>query len=567
MSSAAGNKSGHESGPTHKIESCTRLSSWTRRGFVQAGTFLGSCLMFPLNGWGDSRRARETIARGTVFENRDGSGRPSLENPGIPHVGVSNGETIVLTDVQGRWELPVDDQVDSIFVIKPRGWMVPLNDQGLPQATYLHAPEGSPKLRYAGIEATGPLPASIDFGLSRQEEPDQFKAIFCGDPQPRDAREVDYIARSFIPQVRNTEAAFGVSLGDIMFDNLSLYPRLNQTMGLLNRPVYNVLGNHDLNFDARDNRHAYDTFKRTYGATYYSFDWGPVHFLVLNNVEWTGVDPDRPGSRGGYRGFLGQRQLNFIKNDLALVPPDKLVVLAMHIPLINGIVQSPGVETVDREELFRLLENRPHLLSLSAHMHWHANLFLGPDQGFQGARPLHHIVAGTLCGSWFTGAPDLEGIPHAMMADGNPRGYLEVEFDGNQYKIDGYRAIGYPADYQIQIGCPIEVAQAELGDRLVYANVLDGSEHSKVRFRIGEADNWREMEKVWEENPMQQALFERDARLELPYRPLSKGTICQHLWRIPLPADTPVGIHRVEIESTDMYGHLHRGSTTVRVTG
>lgn len=548
-------------------EAFSRFNRWTRRGFVKAGTFFGSSLMFPLTGWGSAGKPGPPIARGTVFENRDGSGRPSPENPGLANVGVSNGEVIALTDSQGQWELPVDDQVDTLFVIKPRGWMVPLDANGLPQATYLHRPEGSPTLRHEGIPATGPLPASIDFGLTRQEEPDRFTAIFCGDPQPRDAKEVDYIARSFIPQVRNTEAAFGVSLGDIMFDNLSLYPRLNETMGLLKRPVYNVLGNHDLNFDARDNQHAFDTFKRTFGSTYYSFDWGPVHFLILNNVEWTGMNLDQPGSRASYRGFLGQRQLNFIQNDLALVPRDQLVVLAMHIPLINGISQSPGVETGDREALFRLLENRPHLLSLSAHMHWHANLFLGPEQGFQGTRPLHHIVTGTLCGSWFTGAPDVEGIPHAMMADGNPRGYLEIEFEGNQYKIDGYRAIGYPADYQIQIGCPIEVAQADLAETGIYANVLDGSEHSRVSCRIGDSEMWREMEKVWEPNPIQQTLFERDAKLELPYRPLSKGTICQHLWRIPLPAETPVGIHRVEIEATDMYGHVHRGSTTVRVTG
>jgi len=544
--------------------SSSPLSSLTRRGFVRAGTFFSSVMMFPFSSWG-AKRSGGSVARGTVFENRDGSGKPSPENPGIPDVAVSNGEAIVLTDPQGRWELPVDEQVDCIFVIKPRGWMLPLDQDSLPQSTYLHAPQGSPKLRFEGIPATGDLPASIDFGLTKQEEPDRFKVLFCGDPQPRDLKEVDYIARSFVPQVLNTDAAFGVSLGDIMFDNLSLYPRLNQTMGLLKLPVFNVLGNHDLNFDAQDNRHAFDTFKRTYGSPYYSFDWGPVHFLVLNNVEWTGADPSRAGSRGSYRGFLGERQLNFIKNDLALVPKDKLVVLAMHIPLVNGLNQAPGVETGDREALFQLLQDRPHLLSLSAHMHWHANLFLGAEQGFSGPRPLHHIVAGTLCGSWFTGAPDTNGIPHATMADGNPRGYMEVQFDGNQYKIDGYRAIGYPADYQIQVSCPIEIAQGDLATTPVYANVFDGSEHSQVKMRVGSSDAWHNMDQVREENPAQQILFERDAKMELPYRPLSKGTICQHLWRCSLSAEIPAGTHLVEIESIDMYGHTHRGSTTIRV--
>lgn len=551
--------------PTTCKPSAINNHSISRRSFVQSGTALGSLAFFPVGG-SATERGQSDVARGIVFEDRDGTGRPSEQNVGIPNVAVSNGQAVAVTDQNGRWELPIDDQVDCLFVIKPRGWMVRLDQDNLPQTTYLHSPNGSPQLRFGGIPTTGPLPESINFGLVKQEEPDQFRVLFCGDPQPRDLREVDYIARSAVPQLRQSDAAFSINLGDIMFDDLSLYPFLNQAMALVNKPMFNVLGNHDLNFDADDNRHAYDTFKRTYGASYYAFDWGPVHFLVLNNVEWTGADPQSGRARGSYRGFLGQRQLEFIKNDLALVPQDKLIVLAMHIPLVNGVNASPGVETVDREQLFELLADRPHLLSFSAHMHWHANLFLNDQHGWTGEQPLHHIVAGTLCGSWFTGAPNADGIPHAMMGDGNPRGYVEVEFNGNQYSIDGYRSIGLPNDFQIQITCPIEVKQSDLAETSVYANVFEGSEESNVKMRIGSQNQWTEMERVLEENPAHRVLFLRDNELERPYRPLSRATICQHLWHTKLSADIQPGTYLVEVESIDRYGNRQNGITTLRVT-
>jgi N terminal of Calcineurin-like phosphoesterase len=170
-----------------------------RRRFIQMSVGMGAMVWLPR--LSERPYAAEKMARGTVFHNRDGSGRPGPGNPGIANVAVSNGEQVVVSDAQGRWELPIDDQTDVLFVIKPRGWMVSLNEHQLPQHSYRHSPEGSPKLRFGGLSATGELPASIDFGLTPQDEPDSFRAVICGDPQPRDMREIDYIARTVVPRI------------------------------------------------------------------------------------------------------------------------------------------------------------------------------------------------------------------------------------------------------------------------------------------------------------------------------------------------------------------------------
>ena len=81
---------------------------------------------------------------------------------------------------------------------------------------------------------------------------------------------------------------------------------LNQAIALIGIPWYNVIGNHDLNMDAADDQQSDETFERIYGPSYYSFDHGPAHFLVLDDVIWVGA---RDGQKAHYHGGLGERQI------------------------------------------------------------------------------------------------------------------------------------------------------------------------------------------------------------------------------------------------------------------
>lgn len=531
-----------------------------RREFLRSAVAGCAALVWAPSGWTDNSAG----CAGLVFHDQNGSGRPGGGNPGIGGVRVSNGRDIVVTDDTGRWSLPLLGERTVVFVIKPSGWRTRLSPDHIPVFHAAHDPAGSPYMNYRGIDPTGGLPASIDFGLLRADEPAEFMALICGDPQPRDEREIGYLARSAVPDLAaQAGAAFGVSLGDIMFDNLDLFESLNAAMKATGIPWYNVIGNHDLNFDAPDPPRAVDSFLRVYGPDYYAFEYGPVHFLVLNTVVWY-RDPDRP--RGGnYRGGLGPRQLEFIRNELAHVPKDRLTVMLMHVPLYSGD-DSVRHFVEDRQTLYRLIEDRPNLVSFSAHRHRHDHFFLGESDGWRGARPLHHIVTGTLCGSWFRGAPDETGIPHATMSDGTPRGYLRVRFSDGRYDIDGYASIGRDAGDQMRIDAPESVAPGAIGETLVHVNVFNGSERSTVRMRIGPASAWRPMERVERNDPFFERLHERDRNLEAPYYPLSRPQPCSHLWAASPPAGLPEGLHAIEIEADDGFGHLHRGSRSLRVS-
>ena len=488
---------------------------------------------------------------GCVFLDLDGDGKRGSAEPGLPEVRVSNGREVVATDSQGRYVLPIDDD-EIIFLIKPRGYMCPLDACNLPRFHYIHKPAGSPpELEHAGVAPTGPLPASVDFPLVKHDEPDRFKVVMFGDPQPRDVAEVNYMTRDLLPELVGTDAAFGVSLGDVAFDDLNVYELLNASIGAVGIPWYNVFGNHDENYDVTSDELADETWERIYGPPTFSFDWGPVHFIIVDDVMYDGDE-----KRGRYHCELTEKQLAFIENDLAHVDRDALVVLMMHIPLFK-------MQNLDR--LFALLEDRPHTFSLSAHWHeqWHE--FYDAEDGWHGERPHHHLVHGTACGSWWAGAPDEFGIPHATMADGAPNGYSIITFDGHDYSVR-YKAARRPADEQMHIHAPDTISAAEIPATEVLVNVYAASERSIVEMKVDDAREWMRMKRVEKPDPSYAALKATELSQTPPNgRELPKPAVCRHLWSAPLPGALPAGAHVIHVRTVDMFGQEDEAARVIRI--
>ncbi len=491
------------------------------------------------------------IARGVVFEDINVDGRLDDHDRRLSGVRVSNGVAITTTNEQGQYEIPVGDDT-IVFVIKPAGFRTRLDANHLPLFYYIHKPAGSPRLQFPGVPPTGPLPASIDFPLVRQSEPDRFQAILFGDTQSRNATEVGYMNRTTIPELIGSDAAFGVTLGDIMFDDLNQFDYHNQSVALIGIPWYNVLGNHDLNFDAAERPFCNETFEQQYGPTWYSYDYGQVHFVVLDNINWFIPEGETSGK---YTGLFGTEQLEFLKNDLQLIPDDQFVVLFMHIPL-------PDCE--DAPAIYRLIEGRPLSFSVSAHRHFHQHRFLNASDGWRGERPHHHLVNVTVCGNWWSGRKTADGIPHSTMTDGAPYGYTIVTFDGDDYQLD-YKASGLPADHQMRITVPDEIPASATGPTPVSVNVFNGSERSTVRMRLDGAGPWQPLTQTTAIDPWYQALYDAELSVTPPIEPaMSKPRETSHLWIGTLPA-LNAGVHLLEVQTTDMDGRNFESQRLIHV--
>ncbi|TDQ11515.1 calcineurin-like phosphoesterase C-terminal domain-containing protein [Pedobacter metabolipauper] len=498
-------------------------------------------------------------AIGIVYEDKNVNNIKDKAEGGIKGVAVSNGSEVVLTDERGRYELPIGKD-DIIFVIKPSGYQVGLNADNLPQSYYIHKPLGSPKSKFKGVAPTGKLPKSINFALHKQVENDDFKILVMGDPQVLDKRELEYYNKSILSEAAQVkDIAFGISLGDMVQEDLGLNGDYKKLTSNLHVPWYNVLGNHDMNTDSGIDSLHDETFEADFGPASYSFNYGKAHFIILDN----NVFPDPRGGKGLWAGYT-KKQFRFIENDLKQVKKDQLVIIANHIQM--NIVNENSFRKEDRQQLFNLFKGYTNVLVLSAHTHNNQQFFYTKEDGWPNETRLHEYNVGAACGNWYSGKINERGVAESTMSDGTPVGFVTMQISGNKYKAD-YKVSGKPEDYQI--GLFHRKVMATIwweGRGRLYANFFMGHKGSKVEYRI-DNENWKPMRYIVEPDPAYIAeLYRWDtADILFPGRRPTEPANCTHLWWAQLTNDRPLGTHSIEVRAKDDYGQTFVQKSSFRI--
>jgi hypothetical protein len=523
-------------------------------------------------------------ASGVVFADSDGSGRRGPTSLGIAGVLVSNGRDVVKTDSDGHWSLPVAEG-DSLFVIKPSNFAT-ANDPatGLARFSHVHAPTGTPdsaRYRFAGVTPSGALPESIDFPLRPKQEPASFNTILFTDPQPESLAEVGYIRDAVVARSAEAAAAFGITHGDLMFDDLSFYDRYNRIVGSMGLPWYSCCGNHDMNLEAPDNTHSRETFKRVFGARHYAFQYGGATVFVLDNVEYLGADPTKPNSFGKYRGTFGLQQIDFIRNVLAHVPKDSLVIYSFHIPLRTLAGSDPDMANVDTRAFLEAISSHPNSVSFAGHTHTNEHWYFGADEGFSSGMHHHHVLS-AVSGSWWSGPFDERGIPIALASDGSPNGFHILSVDGAKYTTSlvpardgGNGQMRIMLDSQVHrdarevmrdypMGALLRgpIAQAAAGSTRVVVNLFDGGPKSRVEMSVGNG-GFKSMDRVERKDPFVEEVYARNPDTKKPWVNAGKSS---HIWQSSLPTDLPIGTHLLKVRATDEFGRPHSDSLVLEVT-
>ena len=467
-------------------------------GTIAAGLALpGSLLAAP------PRRIRGQVRRG---------GRA------LGNVGMTDGFTTVVTDRDGRYTLLAHPRAKFVSVRLPAGCRVPTH----PTGTARH---------YHPIQADwrGEASASIDLApLDGGDERHAF--LLLADIQTQNTFETGRLHAEAVPDLQATLRAlgdlpaFGVACGDIMFDDLSLYPEYERAAAALGIPCFQVVGNHDLDFAGRTDEATVATFESHFGPGHYSFDRGEVHYVVLDDVLWHGTD---------YVGYLDADQLSWLAGDLALVESGRTVVVFLHIPLAStraardGSGPTVSEQVNNREALYRLLEPyRAHVLS--GHTHEHEHIFEGG---------VHEHVHGTVCGAWWSGD---------ICWDGTPNGYGVYQVSGAELRWR-YKSTGKPVEHQLRVYPPGADPTAPTD---LVANVWDWDPEWSVVWYQG-ADRRGSLSRRIGRDPASVALHTGPERP--PRRAWVEPTATGHLFYAALPA----GARDVRVEATDRWGRVY----------
>jgi hypothetical protein len=436
-------------------------------------------------------------------------GRVLSADRGVKNVVVSDGYTVEKTDSKGKYEFELNPASQHIFISTPPGYTF-LHQNGI--ARHYHP------LQDGEIK-------SIDFELFPLEQNDnEHQFIIWADPQVKNDSDVQKMMNESVPDVQKFIAGagagallHGITVGDIVWDEHQYYPDYDKAVAKMGIPFFQCLGNHDMDYNKGGDETSDQTFKKNYGPTYYSFNRGQVHYVVMDDVRYLGKDRQ-------YDGHISQQQLDWLQKDLYLVPKDKLIILCVHIPIHNGIDNN--------KELYAVLQDRKvHIMS--GHTHYHRNVI---------TNNIYEHNHGTVCGAWWTGP---------ICGDGTPCGYGIYKVKGTELEWH-YQSAGETADHQMKIF----VENADSTSKKVQVNIWNHDAAWKTEYWI-DGDNKGSLEQFDGFDPQAYATL---LGPELPKpRGFAEPRKTEHMFRATIPSTA----REIKVVATDRFGKKYSATHKV----
>ena len=363
------------------------------------------------------------------------SGRVTSSGNGIANVAISDGFSVVLTDRKGNYSLATDKNATNVFMSTPSGYEFK-NDYNIAR-------------QYETLGNRN----QYDFELTRLTKNDsKHHFLIWADPQVKNKKDVKQMMETAVPDVQELIASLGpdalvhgVGVGDLVWDNHALFPDYNRAVAQMNIPFFQALGNHDMDYRMGGDETSDKTFKEIYGPTYYSFNRGKAHYVVLDDVRYLGEERN-------YDGYISEAQLAWLEKDLKLVDKNHLLIICLHIPVHNGVKNNTA--------LYALLEGYKNVHIMSGHTHYNVNNI---------TNGIYEHNHGAVCGAWWTGP---------VCSDGTPRGYGVYEVDGNQLKWY-YKSTGHKKEHQLSVFVDTLTNQKRL-----IANVWNWDPEWKVTYEL-----------------------------------------------------------------------------------
>ena len=378
----------------------------------------------------------EPSAGTTVF------GLVSSEEGPVANVVVSDGTEVTVTDDKGIYELKSAKKWGYVFISVPSGYEV--------------AAEGVFPQFYQTLKGAADVVEQKDFKLTKVDGQDRYKLFLLGDMhlanRTNDAAQFTQFTtdlNAYMAQ-HSGQKMDALTLGDMTWDlywykNNYALPQYRETINrqVKNLQIYHTMGNHDNDFMTTSDYDAAVKYVDCIGPTFYSFNIGQVHYVVMDNIDCSAYDGT--DSRN-YVTKLSNEQLKWLAKDLAYVDKSTPLIVAMHAQIYKPT--STGFafdhDSANTEALLAALDGyEVHFVT----GHTHKVYNITPDDDVVKGRDIHEHNSGAICASWWWSGNLTPGV-HVSI-DGAPGGYAIWDIDGTDFAWL-YKSTGWPEEYQFR---------------------------------------------------------------------------------------------------------------------
>lgn len=358
-------------------------------------------------------------------------------------VVVSDGIDVAVTNADGIYELDSDKELGYVFISIPSGYEVE-NNGVLPQFSKL-------------LASRADVLEQVDFELTKVDGQDNYKMLFFGDMHLANRTDDKAQFAEFTADVKKFIAAnpndkfYALTLGDMTWDlywysNHYEFPQYIEEInrGLKGLTIFHTMGNHDNDFKAYGDFDAATQYVKSLCPTYYSFNIGKVHYVVLDDIEsLADGTTDRK-----YNKTLTTKQLEWLKKDLKHVSKNTPLVVTAHAQFFYPNTASNfkidhSAETT--RQFFNIVQGyETHIVT--GHTHTIFNV-CPQDAKSLGADNVYEHNSGSVCGSWWWSGHLTDGVH--LGQDGSPGGYSIWDITGTDLKWV-YKATNWDESYQFR---------------------------------------------------------------------------------------------------------------------
>ncbi len=361
---------------------------------------------------------------------------------GVENVVVSDGAEVTVTNEKGIYQLKSAKKWGYVFISVPSGYEVP-SVGVLPQF-------------HRALKNSADVVERADFKLEKVDGQDSYKIFMLGDMHLANRTGdlgqfaqftsdlTDYMTR------HKGEKMYALTLGDMTWDlywysNSYYFPQYLNTVNsqIKNLQIFHTMGNHDNDFQTRSDYDAAVKYVDQICPTYYSFNIGKVHYVVMDDIDCSSYD----GSTSrNYVKSLSAEQLDWLAKDLSHVAKTTPVVVAMHVQVFYPTTSGFKIDhdQVNTLRLFDILDGYT-VRFVTGHTHKLFNVT--PDAPIVDGHNFREYNSGSVCASWWWSGNLTPGIH--IGTDGTPGGYGIWDVTGTDFQCL-YKSTGWPEEYQFR---------------------------------------------------------------------------------------------------------------------